>query len=196
MSSRSLETGTDERGAYARCNASLWCDGIRIYTAEGLGMRIVSGPPASSLAAEEPSALGSSEGPDAAEVTERLDPNVEDADDITVTLTLQNMRAADALDLILDHTDLAKKYTAYEWWQNQRLADLFQNPGFFTSFYVYEREQKWPWGHRNVVFADRGGPIVYINRKNYLSSPWAEKWPVDPKGRRGMMLMRLPGGRG
>ncbi len=40
-----LEMGTDENGAFARCNASLWCDGIRIYSAEGLGMRIVPGEP-------------------------------------------------------------------------------------------------------------------------------------------------------
>ncbi len=43
-------------------------------------------------------------------VNMRLDPNVEGVEDITVTLTLQNMRAADALDLILDHTGLAKTY--------------------------------------------------------------------------------------
>ena len=38
-----IETGTDERGVYAMCDASLWCDGKRIYEAKGLGMRIVSG---------------------------------------------------------------------------------------------------------------------------------------------------------
>jgi acyl transferase domain-containing protein/3-hydroxymyristoyl/3-hydroxydecanoyl-(acyl carrier protein) dehydratase/1-acyl-sn-glycerol-3-phosphate acyltransferase len=37
------ETGRDESGAYALCNASLWADGQRIYEAVGLGMRIVSG---------------------------------------------------------------------------------------------------------------------------------------------------------
>ena len=77
-----------------------------------------------------------------------------------------------------DHTDIAKAYSPYEWWQNQKLADIFQNPGFFQSFYVYEREQKWPWGHRNVVFIERGGPIVYINRKTYQNSPWSKLWPA------------------
>ena len=37
------ERGTDERGPYAICSASLWVDGKRIYEASGLGMRIVSG---------------------------------------------------------------------------------------------------------------------------------------------------------
>lgn len=76
------------------------------------------------------------------------------------------------------HTDIAKAYTPYEWWENQKIHDLFQVPGFFTTFYVYEREQRWPWGHRNVIFAERGGPIVYINRNTYKNSPWAKGLPV------------------
>jgi hypothetical protein len=39
------EVGRDERGAFAVASASLWCDGIRIYSADGMGMRIVSGGP-------------------------------------------------------------------------------------------------------------------------------------------------------
>lgn len=37
------ERGRDERGAFARANASLWVDGKRIYEASKLGMRIVDG---------------------------------------------------------------------------------------------------------------------------------------------------------
>src|ERR1051325_9450813 len=79
-----------------------------------------------------------------------------------------------------DHTDIAKKYDPYEWWQTQRLVDVFYAPGKFNSLYAYEREQKYPWGHRNVVFAQRGGPIVYINRKLYEASPWTALYPVHP----------------
>jgi hypothetical protein len=79
-----------------------------------------------------------------------------------------------------DHTDIAKKYDPYEWWQTQRLVDVFYTPGKFTSVYAYEREQKFPWGHRNMVFAQRGGPIVYINRKLYEASPWSAQFPVRP----------------
>lgn len=81
-----------------------------------------------------------------------------------------------------DHTDNAKVYTPYEWWLNQKLVDVFYAPGFFMSMYAYEREQKWPYGHRNVVFAQRGGPIVYIQRKNYLASPWQQTFPVKTEG--------------
>ena len=38
------ERGTDEHGPFAVCEASLWVDGLRIYSATNLGMRIVSGP--------------------------------------------------------------------------------------------------------------------------------------------------------
>ena len=51
-------------------------------------------------------------------------------------------------------------------------------PEHFNSLYVYEREQRWPWGHRNVVFAERGGPIVYINRGTYRNSIWQKELPA------------------
>lgn len=37
------ERGADLRGPFAVCDASLWVDGLRIYSATDLGMRIVSG---------------------------------------------------------------------------------------------------------------------------------------------------------
>jgi hypothetical protein len=77
-----------------------------------------------------------------------------------------------------DHTDVAKKYDPYEWWQTQRLVDVFYAPGKFNSLYAYEREQRYPWGHRNVIFAQRGGPVVYIKRKLYESSPWNTLYPL------------------
>ncbi|MEW6306969.1 MAG: hypothetical protein AB1705_26190 [Verrucomicrobiota bacterium] len=79
-----------------------------------------------------------------------------------------------------DHTDVGKPYHPYEWWQTQRMVDVFYAPGRFTSLYAYEREQPYPWGHRNVVFAQRGGPLVYINRQLYLNSPWQSLYPAKP----------------
>ncbi len=79
-----------------------------------------------------------------------------------------------------DHTDIGKIYSPYEWWHTQRQVDLFHAPGKFTSLYAYEREQRFPWGHRNVVFAQRGGPIIYINRAIYRQSQWNEQLPVAP----------------
>lgn len=78
-----------------------------------------------------------------------------------------------------DHTDVGKRYDPYEWWQTQRMVDVFYAPGKFHSLYAYEREQPFPWGHRNVVFPQRGGPLVYINRKLYGTSPWNALYPVE-----------------
>ncbi len=77
-----------------------------------------------------------------------------------------------------DHTDVGKIYDPYEWWHTQRHVDVFFAPGSFASLYAYEREQPFPWGHRNIVFAKRGGPIVHINRAYYRQSPWQAKLPI------------------
>jgi len=77
-----------------------------------------------------------------------------------------------------DHTDVGKKMDPYEWWHTQRMVDAFFAPGKFTSLYAYEREQSYPWGHRNVIFAQRGGPVVYIKRALYKDSPWQDSLPV------------------
>ncbi|MEO0414143.1 MAG: hypothetical protein AAF226_04220, partial [Verrucomicrobiota bacterium] len=77
-----------------------------------------------------------------------------------------------------DHTDVGKIYHPYEWWHNQRMHDALHSPERFNTLYVYEREQPWPWGHRNIVFADRGGPVVYINRGTYRKSVWQNTFPV------------------
>lgn len=78
-----------------------------------------------------------------------------------------------------DHTDIGKRYDPYEWWQTQRLVDVFFAPGKFQSLYAYEREQPFPWGHRNIVFPQRGGPLIYINRKLYGTSPWQALYPAE-----------------
>ncbi len=81
-----------------------------------------------------------------------------------------------------DHSDIGKIYHPYEWWLNQKMVDVFFAPGSFVSMYAYEREQNWPHGHRNMIFAQRGGPIVYIKRENYLASPWQALFPVATEG--------------
>ena len=90
-----------------------------------------------------------------------------------------------------DHTDIAKVYHAYEWWLNQKMVDVFYSPGFFMSMYAYEREQKWPYGHRNIIFAQRGGPIVYIQRENYMKSPWQAVFPLKTDGEKEIMPEEL-----
>lgn len=78
-----------------------------------------------------------------------------------------------------DHTDVGKTMHPYEWWQTQRQVDAFFSPGKFASLYAYEREQHYPWGHRNIVFAKRGGPVVYIKRATYRASAWGALYPVE-----------------
>ena len=64
---------------------------------------------------------------------------------------------------------------------DQKLADLFYRPDFFVSLYGYEREQGGPYGHRNVFFTQRGGPIIYINRQRFARSRWAQKLGLPPQ---------------
>jgi hypothetical protein len=44
----------------------------------------------------------------------------------------------------------------YTWWLEQKLTDVFYNPGFFSPMFSYERSVAYPEGHRNVIFAQRG----------------------------------------
>lgn len=78
-----------------------------------------------------------------------------------------------------DHSDQSVSgYSEYEWWQTQKLADMFHTPGFMLAFFGYEREQKGPYGHRNILFAERGGPIVYIRRDRFEKSRWAAELAI------------------
>jgi len=44
----------------------------------------------------------------------------------------------------------------YPWWLTQKTTDAFQLPGHFDPMFTYERSVRYPEGHRNVVFAQRG----------------------------------------
>jgi hypothetical protein len=44
----------------------------------------------------------------------------------------------------------------YCWWRTQQANDLYTTPGAFISMYGYERSVKYPGGHRNVIWAERG----------------------------------------
>ncbi len=60
---------------------------------------------------------------------------------------------------ITDHTDhVAESYT---WWRSQKFADLFQQDKF-VAFYSYERSAIFPNGHRNIIFVERGRPVLPI----------------------------------
>jgi hypothetical protein len=44
----------------------------------------------------------------------------------------------------------------YPWWLTQKTTDAFHLPGAFDPMFTYERSVRYPEGHRNVVFAQRG----------------------------------------
>ena len=44
----------------------------------------------------------------------------------------------------------------YTWWLTQKTADAFRIAGRFEPPFTYERSVKYPEGHRNVLFAQRG----------------------------------------
>jgi hypothetical protein len=56
--------------------------------------------------------------------------------------------------LIADHN--MGQDNEYCWWQTQQANDLYTIPGHFISLYGYERSVKYPGGHRNVLWPERG----------------------------------------
>lgn len=44
----------------------------------------------------------------------------------------------------------------YPWWLTQKTTDAFYLPARFNSLYTYERSVRYPEGHRNVIFTQRG----------------------------------------
>jgi hypothetical protein len=71
--------------------------------------------------------------------------------------------AMDAADLdFLVVTDHQSGQNEYHWWRIEKAADMFHVPGFFTAVYGTERSVNYPNGHRNLLFAERGVPILDI----------------------------------
>ncbi len=44
----------------------------------------------------------------------------------------------------------------YTWWLTQKTTDIFHHPPHFVPVFSYERSVRYPDGHRNVMFAQRG----------------------------------------
>jgi hypothetical protein len=61
---------------------------------------------------------------------------------------------------VCDHQ--AGESIAYNWWRIQKAADLYSIRGRFAPVYSYERSLSWPNGHRNVIFALRGRPVLEV----------------------------------
>ncbi|MBK5292722.1 MAG: hypothetical protein JJE04_13715 [Acidobacteriia bacterium] len=50
----------------------------------------------------------------------------------------------------------------YNWWITQKSNDLYYMPQRFVPLYGYERSLPFPNGHRNVIWAQRGKPVLPI----------------------------------
>jgi len=50
----------------------------------------------------------------------------------------------------------------YNWWITQKSSDLYYMPQRFVPLYGYERSVRYPNGHRNIIWAERGKPVLPI----------------------------------
>lgn len=50
----------------------------------------------------------------------------------------------------------------YNWWITQKSNDLYFMPQRFVPLYGYERSVPYPNGHRNIIWAERGKPVLPI----------------------------------
>jgi hypothetical protein len=63
---------------------------------------------------------------------------------------------AAALDFVLVADHNMGDDNEYCWWRTQQANDLYTVPGSFISMYGYERSVRYPNGHRNVIWSERG----------------------------------------
>ena len=65
-------------------------------------------------------------------------------------------------------------YREYPWWRTQKQSDAFHLAGKFVTLFSYERSVRYPEGHRNLLFAQRGiRPLPRLPRM-------AEDSPSEP----------------
>jgi hypothetical protein len=76
---------------------------------------------------------------------------------------------AAALDYfaVTDHQSGVQEYTV---WRIQKSSDLFHVPGSFTTLYGTERSLGYPNGHRNLMMARRGIPILPIGPQEQMAA--------------------------
>lgn len=60
----------------------------------------------------------------------------------------------------------------FTWWLTQKMTDAFLLPGQFIPMFSHERSVRYPEGHRNVVFAQRGiRPLPRLPKTDEDSPP-------------------------
>ena len=82
--------------------------------------------------------------------------------------------AIDAANLdflcLTDHVQHVKILNDYDFWRSAKQADLHRVPGLHQPFYGYERSQRFPYGHRNIISLDRNVKRVPRTADN---RPWS-----------------------
>jgi len=63
----------------------------------------------------------------------------------------------------------------YSWWQSQKLVDLFLVKDRFVPMFAYERSVRYPNGHRNIVWAQRGVRTLAIPDEEAAGREGAKK---------------------
>jgi hypothetical protein len=59
----------------------------------------------------------------------------------------------------------------YQWWTQQKFADLFTCPPTFIGLYSYEHSLSRPSGHRNIIYLKRGAPLRVASRDGGVNAP-------------------------
>jgi hypothetical protein len=72
---------------------------------------------------------------------------------------------AAALDFVLVADHNMGDDNEYCWWRTQQANDLYSVPGKFISMYGYERSVRYPNGHRNVIWTERGHRTLPVPTK-------------------------------
>ena len=57
---------------------------------------------------------------------------------------------------VTDHIQHVKVPSAYERWRTEKMADMYLIPDRLTPLFAYERSQRFPYGHRNIISPTRG----------------------------------------
>jgi hypothetical protein len=82
--------------------------------------------------------------------------------------------AIDAANLdflcLTDHVQHVKILNDFDFWRSAKQADLHRVPGVHQPFYGYERSQRFPYGHRNII-----SPVRNVKRvpRTADNRPWS-----------------------
>lgn len=77
---------------------------------------------------------------------------------------------------ITDHVQHVKLLNDFDYWRSGKTADLHRVPGLHLPLYGYERSQRWPFGHRNIISPTRNPKRVPRTADN---RPWSANSGYD-----------------